>query len=368
MQDQEVVLLRNSERASYRRCRQRWYWSYVQRLSTPREGGALAFGSLVHAALEHYYIPGRKRGVHPAETFEKLYIADAKQISQWDDEDNKWDALELGISMLNGYVEEYGPEDWMEIIQPEMPLAIDVFDRQGNYLVTWIGKSDALFWDLRPRRKTLGMLEHKTAKTIEDEVRVNSGYGEQGLSYWWACDLHFHHTGDLKDDQHINYVLFNWLRKGMPDLRPVNEDGHHLNLPRKDVLKAKAGELGMAVAGSTVEAYMTALEGKGINPWLLGEVSKKQPRPLYRRFPLEFGITELESINKRIRAEAWEMAQVKANKLPIYKNPTKDCSWDCQFAVPCQIHEMGGDYESVFELEYTTWNPYDYVELEEEKR
>lgn len=321
------VLMRNSERATYRRCRLKWDWSYNQRLEPPRPKGALSFGRLVHAALEAYYPPGIKRGPHPAKTFEQLYEADAKQFSQWDEEGNRIDALELGIAMLTTYVQEYGKDDHIEILLPEMTMQVDVFDRQGNYICTWVGTADAAYRNRSTKR--IGLLEHKTAKTIEEDLRVNTGYGEQGLSYWWAADLFFHNEGLLKPDQHLDHVLFNWLRKSLPDDRPVNEAGHRLN---KD-----------------------------------GTVSKRQPKPLLHRFALEFGPNELASINQRIRAEAWEMAQVRAGKLPVYKNPTKDCSWECQFKEACELHEMGSDYESVLELEFVQWNPYDAHEIAEEK-
>jgi Zierdtviridae exonuclease len=323
-----IVLLRNSERASYRRCRLRWDWSYNRRLAPVRDAGALSFGRMVHESLEAYYPPGIKRGIHPAKTFKKLYLQSEIGFDQWDDEGNKVNALELGTAMLEGYVDLWGKEDYVEIIQPELPIEVDVLDRQGHYICTWVGRSDAAYRDLRNNR--IGFFEHKTAKTIDDELRINSGYGEQGLSYWWAGDIYFHHHKILKPNEHVDHVLFNWLRKHLPDDRPKNQFGHSLN---KD-----------------------------------GSVSKRQPRPLFHRYKLEFGPDEMDMINSRIRSEAWEMAQVRAGKLPIYKNPTMNCSWDCPFKDPCELHEMGQDYETMLELEYIHWNPYETHELEGEKQ
>lgn len=99
----------------------------------------------------------------------------------------------------------------------------------------------------------------------------------------------------------------------------------------------------------------------------MGEISKVQPSPLFHRHKLDFGPKELEGINWRIRAEAWEMNQVRTGRLPLFKNPTKDCAWDCAFKDACEVHEMGGDYASVLEMEFTQWNPYSDHELEEEK-
>ena len=364
MTKQQLTLLRNSERSTYRRCRLKHHWTYTQKLAPPRTKGALSFGTLVHEAMAEFYPPGVKRGPHPARTFERLYKAQQHDFDQWTEDGERYDALELGVSMLEGYVKEYGSDDHIEILQPEMSMQIDVCDRQGNYLVTWVGTCDAAYRNRSTGR--VGLLEHKTAKTVEEELRVNSGYGEQGLSYWWAANIFFHNNGMLGEEENLEHVLFNWLRKGIPDPRPINAAGHRLNKPSKQALMDRCEQLGMKPTGK-VEDLMDRIRGAGEDPLLLGEPSKTQPKPLYHRFALEFGPGELESINKRIRAEAWEISQVRKGKLPLIKNPTKDCSWDCPFKEPCEIHEMGGDFESVLELEFGTWDPYSDHELLEEK-
>lgn len=370
MAEQTLVLMRNSERSTYRRCRQKWEWSYNRRLSPQRTKGALTFGTLVHEALAAYYVPGVKRGPDPAGTFEQLYLRQKRQFAQWDEEGNRFDALELGVSMLAGYIREYGEDDAIEIIAPEIPLAVDVYDKQGNYLCTWVGRGDAAYRD-RSRstrsRQRVGMLEHKTAKSIDEELRINTGYGEQGLSYWWGASIVFQERGYLKGHQ-IDHVRFNWLKKALEDDRPVNANGHALNRPTKDALLAACAERNLIIPlKPKIEDLNSALLHNGVDPTQFGEPSKLQPKPRYYRFDLDLGDFEKDSINKRIRMEAWEMAQVRAGKLPIYKNPTKDCSWDCPFKEACEIHEMGGDWESVLELEFDIWSPYEDHELAEEK-
>jgi PD-(D/E)XK nuclease superfamily len=369
MPERQIVLMRNSERSTYRRCRLKWDWSYNRRLAPQRVRGALTFGTLVHVALATYYPPGVKRGPAPAETFEKLYAAQKRDFDQWDEEGNRFDALELGVSMLEGYVKEYGDDDDIEIIAPEIPLAVDVYDRLGNYLCTWAGRGDAAYRDRSASsrsRQRIGLLEHKTAKSIEEELRVNSGYGEQGLSYWWGSSIVFQEQGLI--NHQIDHVKFNWLKKIMDDERPRNANGHALNKPSKDaLLDACVAHQLVIPRRAKVEDLLTVLRAAGINTDRLGEISKVQPKPRFHRFNLDFGDKEKEMVNWRIRAEAYEMAQVRAGKLPIYKNPTKDCSWDCQFKEACEIHEMGGDWESVLELEFEEWSPYADHELLEEK-
>lgn len=354
---EQLVLLRNSERSKYRRCRQHWQWSYVDLHEPNRDKGALAFGRLAHQAWAAWYVPGRKRGEHPAEAFARLFAAEPIDGKQWDEEGNKMDPLELGITMMNGYVDKYGTEPHIEIIHPEMTYQIDVYDKLGNYLCTMVGTFDAVFRNRETKRT--GLFEHKTGKRIVVPVRINSGYGEQGLTYWWAAVLWLRNEGFLKQDESIDQILFNWARKGFPDNRPRNAQGHALNKPTKDVLVAKCEELEVPSKG-TVEVLMDRIRSCGEDPWLLGEPSKRQPAPLFARDQMTgLGDVQLARINSRIRSEAWEMAQVKAGKLPIYKNPTKDCDWDCAFKDVCELHEMGADWRSVLELEFHKWDPYE---------
>lgn len=360
-------MLRNSERSTYRRCRQKWKWSYLDQREPKGRRGALSFGSLTHAALEIYYPPGAKRGPHPAEAFADMFDKQVDEFEQWDEEGNRIPARDLGITMLTEYVNKYGKDTFLEVVAPEQTYAIDVLDKQGNYLVTMVGTFDALAYNLKTERYVL--LEHKTAKSIE-EVQINSNYGEQGLIYYWAAELTLHHSGALPADEHVDGVLFNFLRKAVPDQRPRNSEGHYLNKPKKDALVAACKQEGLKTAG-TMEALIERLLGIGWTPAKvarLGEVSKIQPSPLFDRQELLFGHHELESINRRIRAEAWEMGQVRKGKAPIYKNPTKDCSWDCPFYNACELHEMGQDYEAILDMDFKPWNPYSDHELEMERR
>jgi hypothetical protein len=360
-----AVMLRTSERATFRRCLQKWEWSYLRGLEPVRFRGALSFGSMVHAALAAWYVPGRKRGQHPAEVFLELYDAQPEDFEQWDEDGEKIDARELGWSMLSTYVDHYGTDDDWEMVQPEMTFQIDVYDRQDNYLCTYVGTFDGVAINRKTGRKFLP--EHKTAKSVK-LVQVNSGYGEQGLSYWWAANMWLRHTGVLKEKELIESVFFNFLRKAMPDERPVNADGHRLNKPNKDALLEACASHDLYLPGKPkVEDLWNALVQNGIDPTQYGEVSKTQPQPFFVRQELIFGHNMLERFNTRLRGEAWHMAQIRAGKAPVYKNPTQDCSWDCPFYAACEVHEMGGDYEGIIQLDFKPWDPYSDHNLQEER-
>src|SRR6516165_2950536 len=72
-----LPMLRTSERSALKKCEWLWDITYNRRLRG-RAAPALQFGTLVHAALARYYIPGPKRGEHPARVFEELYERDLR--------------------------------------------------------------------------------------------------------------------------------------------------------------------------------------------------------------------------------------------------------------------------------------------------
>lgn len=318
------VLLRTSERSAYRRCRQRWWWNYVEALQPTSPASALRFGTLIHKALAAWYPPGRKRGTHPREAFEQYFAEEGHLFGQWDEDGMKVDPYELGIAMCNGYVEKYGKDTDIEILQPEMAFKLHIYDRKGNYLCTYVGRFDAIYRRRSVRR--IGIFEHKTCKSMPGPVRVNSLYGEQGITYWWAANQYLREMGWLKPDQILEEILFNFLRKGLPDTRPKDANGYALNQD--------------------------------------GTISKRQPAKLFMRDPLKLGHNTLADVERRIRGEAWEIAQARAGKLPIIKSPSMDCDWDCAFRDVCEIHGMGGDYKSVLKLEFRPYDPYSDYELE----
>jgi len=357
------VLIRGTELRTFKRCRMKWHWNYRKRLQRKRKKGALTFGTIWHIAMERYYPPGRKRGIHPAHTFEKVYVDNIQEFDQWDEEGNKIDALELGIAMAKGYVERWGADDSIEIVHPEESFEIDIYDKHGRYLCTFVGKFDGLAFSHKTGRYFI--FEHKTIKGLK-EVKLISDYGEQGLGYFFAANIWLRHLGILREEQFVDGIMFNFARKGLADDRPENERGLKLNKPSKDALLDRCGELGLITPKRTVEMMTEALRAHGDNPALLGVPSKNQPAPLFTRQEIPLGEREVLAWENRMRRTATDIKHTDARRLAIYKNPTRDCDWDCDYLAACEVHEMGGDWQGVLDAEYKSWSPYSDHELDQE--
>jgi hypothetical protein len=361
--DDTRVFLRTTERRTFANCRQAWWWSFVEGWEAIRTRPALRFGDISHQSLAAWYVPGRKRGEKPWLAFERIYkeqlFQGQEEFDVWDDDERVVDALELGIEMMKNYVDEYGDDDHIRVISSEMPFQVDVYDKHGKYMVTYVGSLDLVFEDMSSRQ--LGVIETKTAAAISTK---HLGLDEQAGSYWAFAPEALQAKGLLKPGQDIDFILYNFMRKAFKDTRPRNDRGQSLNKPTKDALLERATTLGLDLPKRpTVEDLTLALESAGEEPEKLGEPSKSQPPPLFLRQKVYRDEADRENLMYRVRAQAYEMALVKAGKLPVYKNPggtypNQQCS-GCEFADVCELHETGREWEELARLTMTTWDPYE---------
>lgn len=353
-----TIMIRTSERRLFTQCRQAWWWEYVERLKPKHTKPALSFGDLVHQALAAYYLPGKKRGPHPAGTFRDLYAElDEPIIIKADDE--RADALALGVDMLEGYIDHWGNDSHILVVQPEMPAQVDVLDKHGKYLCTYVLTFDAVIQDLRTME--FGLLETKTAASIST---AHLPLDEQAGSYFTFAPDWLRHLEVLKPKQDISFILYNFLRKSMRDTRPVNAAGHRLNKPTKEALLAAATEQGLVAGKSMKVDDLTAMLTKhGVDVALLGEVSKSQPPPYFHRQPVYRNNHDRANVLYRVRAQAWEMNLVRQGILPVYKNPSGSYPdthcLACGFRDMCELHETGADWEAMRDETMTTWDPYE---------
>lgn len=356
---EQLLFLRTSEKSNWQACRQMWWWAYVEKLKPYRTKSPLFFGDLAHQALEAWYIPGKKRGVHPAETFERLWLehlrAGGEEIMV-----GELTCGELGVEMMENYVDQWEDDEWMEVVHPEMTFQVNVFDKNGKYLFTYVGTIDGVIRDLRNGK--IGFLEHKTGASLEP-FGAPLALDEQNGAYWTYAPFMLRDMGILGPHEWPYFMMYNRLRKSAADKRPRNEDGIYLNSPSKDSLLLAAHELIPDLPKSTkVSELKEILEDEGVDWGLLGEPSLSQPPPLFKREMVMRTNGDRRTIMHRTEAIAREMRLVKAGKLDVYKQPGKHCTY-CDFRDMCEVHETGSDWESLRDEMYHEWSPYDAHEI-----
>lgn len=348
-----VPLIRTSERGDLKSCEWYWYWHWVRGYSSPTVPTWSWFGTAIHRALEVRYPIGTKRGALPdvLDAFEEACGDEHGRI--WEkggdlDDDVVNDSMELGKAMLTGYVKHYDQDSRWQVIHTEQPFQIDVrHPRTGRLVGVYCGTWDLLVWDRQD--KVYRLVDHKTRAQFKNDWSFYD-LNDQAGSYLWVAPQVLQHLGLLKKTDVIDGIVFNMLRKAMP--QPTAEDGIRYNLPKRKhfeaAIEAERKKMPGKIPGSSWLG--PPLTGKESLPMLKtiaskmglevrGDARAVQPTPLFRRYTTDRGLEQRVNQGQKVLAEATRMDLLRRGRLPLLKHPTEDCV-RCALFDMCQVDEL----------------------------
>lgn len=330
MHERKLPVVRSHERIDFKRCNKKWYWKWRKGL-VPKEisFGALSLGTWVHSALARWYQPGIKRNGSLVD----LFRADAQLDMQLAEDagapehaiEKAEELIELGSAMLNAYQAAYGHDRKIRVIQAEIPLEFTISDNTGAVVAVHRLKPDLVFAD---EQGGVWLMEHKTAASIRTEHLV---IDDQARPYGAMAGPALRKLGLIRSDVDFKGILYNFLRKALPDDRPRDAKGRALNRN--------------------------------------GSVSKRQPPVNFQRIPVRMtGKAKLRTLH-RVQSETvliTEMTRglregrLTADGLP--KTPHNSCPRTCQFWALCVAEEEGSDITGMEREMFVRRNPYIYAE------
>jgi len=330
------LLIRSHEIMDYKRCPKMWYWKWRLGL-VPKEKsfGALDLGTWLHDALAHWYMnyAGKHRtGAALAVCFDHFAlkaIDSAPAKTPQHVVDKAQELYKLGQAMLISYAKEYqGDRNWI-VIGAEIPLEVEITDKNDQTIGLY-----RLKLDLAIRERTTGkiwIIEHKSAKTIRTEHLTIDG---QARPYGALAEIAMRHVGVLSHTDVVEGILYNYLRKTMPDVREVDTKGLALN---KD-----------------------------------GTVSKRQPSPMFKRHPVTLTRRAKAVALKRIQRDVTMLTKLRnylvkhrefADRLP--KTAHWSCPRWCQYFAMCELEEQGGKIDELRRGTFVRQDPYQYETTDE---
>lgn len=327
-----LPLVRSHERITYKRCKKKWYWAWRRGLVLRKaQFGALQLGTWVHAAMERWYGKGLTRHGDLAEHF--TIIADAayelarRAKAPQHMLEKAEELIALGINMLEAYQKHYGRDDGVRILAVEIPLEFS-YPAPGTELpvvAKHMLKPDGVFMD---PNDDVWLLETKTAATVRTgHLRLD----DQARPYGAMSERALRRLGVIRKGQQFKGIMYNFLRKGLTDERPTNEQGKYLNKN--------------------------------------GSVSARQPPPLFVRHPVTMTRAAKLKTLQRIQSETIEITELtqalregRVDPDSIQITPHSSCERTCDFFAMCVVGEEGGNTRRMEETMFIRRDPYEYEE------
>jgi transcriptional regulator with XRE-family HTH domain len=317
----ELPVLTNSELAVWQRCRRKWWLAFYRKLALGAQDftGPRAIGNRVHRALAAWYVPEGEERVDPRDALERAIVEDwtaiSNQVHQHSAGDVEQtlsalsaqfnDAVALERAMIEGYLqwlEEAAPDAGLHVIAPETTLSAELSGQVAGDQV-----------DVRVMAK----LDVRMARD-NDNVRMFVDHKTVGDFTSPRKTLHM-------DPQMLEYHLLEWLNTPEGEARC---DGALYNMLRK------------------VKRSSTA-----------------KP-PFYDRVEVHHNEIELSNYRLRLLGAARDI-QRAARELDaggdpmsvVYPNPTRNCSWDCDFFPVCPMFDDGSRAEDALAALYVQTDP-----------
>lgn len=322
--------IRRGERADAARCLKKWYWAWRRGLvPKAKQFGALDLGTWMHAALAAWYGKGRKRNGSLKAwfyTFAMNAITNAHENNVPQHEIEKaYELLSLGEAMAEAYELRYGKDSEVNVITAEIPLEFTFTNPDTNKVIAVHKFKPDLVYQVG---NALWLMEHKTAASIRTEHLV---IDNQARPYGAMAERALRKLRMIRSGVEFKGIMYNFLRKALPDLREHNAKGQALN---KD-----------------------------------GSVSKRQPPAFFLRHPVVMSrkakmitlgrvahdAAYLTSLTQRLRE-----GTLPASELP--KTPHYTCPKTCQFFAMCVAEEEGADISFMERSMFIRRDPYIYEE------
>lgn len=308
----------NSELATFKDCRRKWYLTYFRNLRLKVEPGTGVrwIGDRVHRALEQWYVPDGFERMDPRDAIERVLQHDLNELTNQAIAagheavdpavltDFRKEA-DLQRIMVEGYMEwitENGLDSDFVVVEPEAYIEVNFPLLDHVKIIARI--------DVRVRRVSDDArlwLEHKTVGSFAQKL-----------------------TGIQLDEQ----VLFQTLVE-------------HLDWD----------QTGPRVVGVIYNMLRRVKRGPTAKP------------PFYRREEIHHNIHELESFKLRTAAtieDLWRvqglLSEGKDHREVAYPRPSGDCSWKCPFFQICPMFDDGSRVEGAINGMYEVGDPYAYYQ------
>lgn len=364
--------IHTSERRSFRGCRRRHNWAYVEGYTPNETPKPLEFGIAFHEALAVFFDPetwaetnAEEKLINAIEVFTRiceeqrvkfLTVTNQRELTDADGDDYR-ERIELGIGMLTHYAREIHPrgDTWFKPVAVEVAFEVPLYDPESGYqlechnspkcgqkhenygtdsLVFYAGRVDMLVEDIH--NGGYFVWDHKTAA----QLAYDDGFlqlDDQVGSYCWALSVVL--GLDIRGFVYAEY------RKGYPG--PPEQLKRATGGRSFSINKTQATNL--SIFEAHVKEFDTVAYDEGKYDEFLAFLRSGEAPRYQQRFPIIKSPTELKNIGEMLTLEALDMIDPN---LRIYPSVGRYGCQNCAYRQPCVAQFMGEDHiytlESLF--------------------
>jgi hypothetical protein len=353
------IEIHTSDRNLFRRCRRKWNWQSGLRENLVPLGQAVAplwFGSGWHFLMEDFH------GYRKYPTVDHAIVAYKDAFTRDELPDGVRELLDLMAGMAHYYTEDwlkYHPEPYQTLLingipQVEVDYDVDITDllyeeaESRGWTKQWL--DDVLKGRRVVYRMTFDrvvqdpfgqiyILDYKTAAKMDTQKLSNDP--QVSAYYWGGAQLYGEQMGGIVWQQHF---------KGVPAEPEWLTSSNRFSFNKQQK--------------TTYPVFRRAIKAKydgkipGIYTDVLVEFSAQQGDwgdGFIRRDILRRNKESRRTEERKIVAEVLDMIDPS---LPLYPNPTRDCSWDCPYKDACIAMDDGSDTEFFLTTSFERWKGY----------
>lgn len=330
--------IRTSDRTTFRRCRRKWNWSSHLRNNLEQivVSEPLWTGTGFHYSLEDWH--GNNQWGDPVAAF-MGFVEACKKTPRSTLPDAWVEEVKLATGMLAYYRDHWlASRDtlqtyWLDGV-PQVEVNFEIrlpINGPNGEDVFYTGTIDKVVVDQYGR---LWVLDYKTAKNI---VTAHLALDQQMTSYMWAASVLY--------DKPIAGGIYQQHKKALPDAPRWLASGRFSTNKDQNTTRHLYKKALLGLYGSVEKTPKDNVDFLNYLASMEGEHGDKY---IQRDF-LERNEYQIAAEGEKILMEVPEMLDTS---MPLYPNPTRDCSWDCDFKTACLMIDDGSDWE--YELSEST--------------
>jgi len=336
----ESIAIHTHDRIAFKRCRRKWNFSSPlrQHLTSKIESNSNTwFGSGIHFALEDYH--GYRRFQSPKHAYQAYYNVFLKHFPNLLPEDHE-ELLGLAFGILDYYElwlsyrsSEYRTfyVDGEPQVEVEFSIEIPELTKYAGQKVVYQGAFDRIVVDPYDR---LWVMDYKTVKNFDtDKLELDA----QISAYCWAAEQYY--------GMPVEGVVYLQIKKSFPQWPKELVDGG-LSVDKRQRTTHRLFKQALIEHGYDMEN----LPDKYVNylNYLAEQETYEGDR--YIRW-------DAVRRNEYFKQHEYQMIVLEGMdmlnpNIPLYPNPTRDCTWDCPYRTVCLAICDGSDWEFLLQQEF----------------